>query len=1057
TSGQTDTGITSTTTTSSGQTGTGVTTMTATQVTDTGMTTATSTSSSTTAVTTITSTVTTTTVSATSIMTTAVTTPFTIVCSCKDESVTGCTLIQNLMMPCNSSTSGFQTIETTCNCNNNTHPIVNIRNISCVPNCPVTVTQLNQNVSATNLLMRVTSVPLPFSYQYTNETASHKVLYVTDKGYITLDKPFYAIQPTQSDTIDIPYIAPFWTNLIYVNETTSIMSVIYNGLSPTSREIAVVQDTVIQQNQTPIYDEALAYRVVKIEWNKLVTNLDSSNNNAASGSQNIVFDAYLINGPGAGFTTWNSYLRFEYTLNSTTQSPNYQPVIIGYRGENATAHLSSVSFTNQITDFINEMNKTRTYFLSSRILSTCEQWYWATYTDILFQRSVNFTTVKRNPCPCSYSQASSDFRFTRMDSENRLELSNNVACFVPLTSFTQRASDATSYQQTCCYFTDEDSLITSGEFAGSIIDQSTLQLLQNTINNPQRIQERDWCCIANNGTIDWSQWCNLYYELRPASICDGYEPPQQAWFGGDPHIQTSDNANYTCNVYGSFIYAQTTNDANITANNNTDSSSTILKDLISNELFSIVARTSKSSSLLRANDFFNQTITYFSSFTMYLGSNNSVIIDVSIEPTNNYQFRVRYLTVNNSVSRNPFNLSNDFVEYFYYPTSSNNTTPYTFSIIKENQTISANNWNTYSTTQQIVSVQVQKLTISTWSGLAMQCYLITNNMACTLLLPQKYTGNIQGLAFGNYISNDDQYCVNYSSVANGTEVLSLDRSSLITWFNTAASPTYRNYINNISCPFDKTSTTYNFCVQDTLLSQSSLLGQLTAKSSIDYTTADTTLSVNPPKITLVQPTSFDTPYTYLLIIPYTDTLQNETFNYIDVTVDSTSSIIVQVRDRNTSTPVDCIFNGTLYSCPFSYTTATSNLIQLTILAIDIINNITSYQRVSLVVNECMNGQAVWTNPTILSSSVSVLYCVCDEISAGEFCERSVSCADLSACQLNFLSNVTCITNLSIISTNSGRAPYQCINSITNISCSNNSECCQKGYGFNTDIQQCLCN
>ncbi|CAF4332324.1 unnamed protein product, partial [Adineta steineri] len=189
-----------------------------------------------------------------------------------------------------------------------------------------------------------------------------------------------------------------------------------------------------------------------------------------------------------------------------------------------------------------------------------------------------------------------------------------------------------------------------------------------TINNPQRIQERDWCCIANNGTIDWSQWCNLYYELRPASICDGYEPPQQAWFGGDPHIQTSDNANYTCNVYGSFIYAQTTNDANITANNNTDSSSTILKDLISNELFSIVARTSKSSSLLRANDFFNQTITYFSSFTMYLGSNNSVIIDVSIEPTNNYQFRVRYLTDNASISQNPFTVSNDFVEYFYYPT-----------------------------------------------------------------------------------------------------------------------------------------------------------------------------------------------------------------------------------------------------------------------------------------------------------------------------------------------------------------------------------------------------
>jgi hypothetical protein len=41
---------------------------------------------------------------------------------------------------------------------------------------------------------------------------------------------------------------------------------------------------------------------------------------------------------------------------------------------------------------------------------------------------------------------------------------------------------------------------------------------------------------------------------------------------------------------------------------------------------------------------------------------------------------------------------------------------------------------------------------------------------------------------------------------------------------------------------DKSSLTYSFCVQDTLLSQSSLLGQLTVQSSQDYTTAVSTLS-----------------------------------------------------------------------------------------------------------------------------------------------------------------------------------------------------------------------
>jgi hypothetical protein len=81
-----------------------------------------------------------------------------------------------------------------------------------------------------------------------------------------------------------------------------------------------------------------------------------------------------MNGPGYGFTVWNSYLRFEYNINASIVSPNYQPVIIGkiiiiyiykaisfvfnslfikgYQTENAATHKSSVSFTNQITDFL---------------------------------------------------------------------------------------------------------------------------------------------------------------------------------------------------------------------------------------------------------------------------------------------------------------------------------------------------------------------------------------------------------------------------------------------------------------------------------------------------------------------------------------------------------------------------------------------------------------------------------------------------------------------------------------------------------------------------------
>ncbi len=42
----------------------------------------------------------------------------------------------------------------------------------------------------------------------------------------------------------------------------------------------------------------------------------------------------------------------------------------------------------------------------------------------------------------------------------------------------------------------------------------------------------------------------------------------------------------------------------------------------------------------------------------------------------------------------------------------------------------------------------------------MQCYVITNNMACTLLLPQKYSGNVDGLLFGNITGDANQFCIN---------------------------------------------------------------------------------------------------------------------------------------------------------------------------------------------------------------------------------------------------------------------------------------------------------
>ena len=47
-----------------------------------------------------------------------------------------------------------------------------------------------------------------------------------------------------------------------------------------------VQDTVIQQNQTAINEETIVYRVVKVRWQDLITNIDNlTNSNTSSAIQ----------------------------------------------------------------------------------------------------------------------------------------------------------------------------------------------------------------------------------------------------------------------------------------------------------------------------------------------------------------------------------------------------------------------------------------------------------------------------------------------------------------------------------------------------------------------------------------------------------------------------------------------------------------------------------------------------------------------------------------------------------------------------------------------------
>jgi hypothetical protein len=58
-------------------------------------------------------------------------------------------------------------------------------------------------------------------------------------------------------------------------------------LSSNLPEWTKVQDTVVRQNQTPITDETIVYRVVKIQWENLITSLDNITSGDSTSDFNV--------------------------------------------------------------------------------------------------------------------------------------------------------------------------------------------------------------------------------------------------------------------------------------------------------------------------------------------------------------------------------------------------------------------------------------------------------------------------------------------------------------------------------------------------------------------------------------------------------------------------------------------------------------------------------------------------------------------------------------------------------------------------------------------------
>jgi len=155
-----------------------------------------------------------------------------------------------------------------------------------------------------------------------------------------------------------------------------------------------------------------------------------------------------------------------------------------------------------------------------------------------------------------------------------------------------------------------------------------------------------------------------------------------------------------------------------------------------------------------------------------------------------------------------------------------------------------------------------------------------------------------------------------------------NQQDILTWLNNSASSSYRTFIKNSSCPFNEQSSIYNFCAQDTILTQSPVLASLTVKSATDYQMAVQYSRKNYPKIYLTTPTSYDTPYTYLFSIPHDQIYNNNTLTSVAVTLNSDFIGSVFLRENNVSELRNCTSTGdNNYNCYFKYNIDTRSQLQ----------------------------------------------------------------------------------------------------------------------------------
>ncbi|CAF3466620.1 unnamed protein product [Rotaria socialis] len=922
------------------------------------------------------------------------------------------------------------------------------RTESCSSSPPCGTIIVTPTPSIRNPSLQITSYRLPNQIYLFDK--NYMSIWITNKGYISLGTPFYS-QTMTKPIFDLlggaTIIAPFWTNLLFDN-SSSIVANWYNSLTANQTETAAYNSTIHQVisdacPRTVCSQNPAAVRAVQINWkNFYYTSL------ATNQTINVSFSTYLINiydTSSYSYPVLDAYVSFDYT-NLTSNLGDLRP-FVGYRGSNSMVNVFNEPRATTNAVFLTNSSSQNSY-IGGTFLTHCYVSYLNQITHYNLNPLQNLNDATQNPrfpCPCTIGQARADRRFSALLSENKYERLQTLRCYAPITTSWIRVGFVFQLlkSQTCCYRETGGGLITYGEFAGSVLLNPSL--IFATSPGARRISFHDQCCAPtiSLGTADWNI-CRLYYELNPASSCTGYRPTAMIFGNGDPHVNTIDNGQYTCHIQGVYIFARTTSAANATAQENNNNSGTVDSNLIlPDDLFEIRVRSVSIPPVLSYVERQVGNASLFSSYSILASGYTFNISNINGQ----FGFVVSNGSWNLSLtSQLANNLNYDNAQ------SMDMTQQYAYRVVQTNATTG--------------SLSVPQITVIIWSGLSMQCQIVSANLDCILSLPGKYYSLIEGLV-GNFNGNYSDDLVNRGTSqpvaiasATGGPYTSNDSAVLNACLSWKAPDDLTPNITQPIMPSYLVNIFYNQN-ENTLAS----LNPLLSTTQLNTTCADS-FECRHDYIIRINPVASAATASGLNSFQQSAAVLEEQIPTINITSSVQIALPYNSTNRNyvlpiaiggaTSTMVNISQNGVVTSSNFNNQT----------ISIPMPTNISSYVQVSLIISYGVNSTLLqyldivaclcvdpsycnylYTNQTW--ANYAVAQCDCPGQYSGDFCQSTYNaCSSDSACKINWNNLTTCIAYNASEQLSKGQS-FTCngscasgFSSTNNYTCDDINECAQ---------------